>query len=86
MLSHGRGTPSLPCQGTTLSPERGDSGPLPSCAGFHLVEDAGLTNKCWDEIFHESMCVCFLAVQNSSIGDLVTDSLTDSLSEPPFDF
>ena len=24
----------------------------------------------------------FLAVQNSSIGDLVTDSLTESLSEP----
>ena len=32
------------------------------------------------------LCENFLAVQDSSIGDLVTHSLTDSLSESGFDF
>ena len=41
MLSHGRGTPSLPCQGTTLSPERGDSAPCTQLFGilFGWVEE-----------------------------------------------
>ena len=30
--------------------------------------------------------ILFLAVQNSSIGDLVTHWVTESLTEPPFDF
>ena len=38
------------------------------------------------DIAQQGQGLQFLAVQNSSIGDLVTNSLTDWLTDWPFDF
>ena len=46
------------------------------------IHDQGLTNLLYIRIIFLDV-IDFLAVQNSSIGDLVTDSLTDSVT---FDF
>ena len=49
--------------------------------GFHQGGGEGAADKWFAKVLK-----AFLAVQNSSIGDLVTDSLTDWLTEGTFTF